>query len=173
MNSAKFIRIDKNLFSCRQELQGLFGIGVKITPSKAQKSATTLKSETAPQKATESENGTADVQLTPLELKLKRAREIQLVYEQDKLFERIDNLVKTFDAQLRILNHDKFQLDITLKNADLRHVTLFEELVLLREFEKREDTLAEKVEGKQQEKMDMQTKVCASGSILTRNFYLF
>lgn len=38
-------------------------------------------------------------------------------------------------------------------------MTLFEELVLLKEYEKREDVLAEKVTNKQQEKLDMQAKV--------------
>ena len=37
-----------------------------------------------------------------------------------------------------------------------RQVTLFEEFVLLKEYEKREDVLASKVSGKQQEKLDMQ-----------------
>ena len=46
-----------------------------------------------------------------------------------------------------------------MKNADLRQVTLFEELVLLKEYEKREDVLAEKVSNKQQEKLEMQAKV--------------
>lgn len=38
-------------------------------------------------------------------------------------------------------------------------MTLFEELVLLKEYEKSEDVLAEKVTSKQQEKLDMQSKV--------------
>jgi hypothetical protein len=38
-------------------------------------------------------------------------------------------------------------------------VTLFEELVLLKEYEKSEDVLADKVSNKQQEKLDMQNKV--------------
>ncbi len=40
-----------------------------------------------------------------------------------------------------------------------RQVTFFEELLLLKEFEKRENVLAAKVESKQQEKLDMQGKV--------------
>jgi hypothetical protein len=43
-----------------------------------------------------------------------------------------------------------------------RHVTLFEELLLLKDFEKQENVLAEKVENKQQEKLDMQAKVTYS-----------
>ena len=40
-----------------------------------------------------------------------------------------------------------------------RQVTLFEELVLLKEYEKREDVIAAKVMSKQQEKLEMQAKV--------------
>ena len=40
-----------------------------------------------------------------------------------------------------------------------RQVTLFEELLLLKDFEKRENVLAAKVDSKQQEKLDMQTRV--------------
>ncbi len=43
-----------------------------------------------------------------------------------------------------------------------RHVTLFEELLLLKDFEKQENLLEAKLEGKQQEKLDMQAKVRAS-----------
>ncbi|XP_053372820.1 cilia- and flagella-associated protein 44-like [Mercenaria mercenaria] len=83
----------------------------------------------------------------------------RLTYEQDRLLNRIADLLKNFDAELRLLRHDKFRLDIIMKNADLRQVTLFEELVLLKEYEKREDVLAEKVTNKQQEKLDMQAKI--------------
>ena len=75
------------------------------------------------------------------------------------MLKKIDELIKNFDAELRLLRHDKFSLDIDLKNADLRHVTLFEELLLLKDFEKQENVLADKVESKNQEKLDMQSKV--------------
>lgn len=50
-----------------------------------------------------------------------------------------------FDAELRVLRHEKLELDVYMKLADLRHVTLFEELLLLKEFEKREDILQERL----------------------------
>ncbi|KAK6165219.1 hypothetical protein SNE40_023570 [Patella caerulea] len=102
---------------------------------------------------------TEEVEPSPLELQLKQVEEIRLVYEQDRLLKRIDELLKTFDAELRLLRHDKFKMDILMKNADLRQVTLFEEFVLLKEYEKREELLADKVSNKQQEKLDMQTKI--------------
>ncbi|XP_064651335.1 cilia- and flagella-associated protein 44-like isoform X2 [Lineus longissimus] len=102
---------------------------------------------------------TQEVELTSLEIKLRKVEQIKLKYEQESLLDRVSNLLQTFDAELHVLRHEKFKLDVIMKNADLRHVTLFEELVLLKEFEKRENVLAAKVEGKQQEKMDMQAKV--------------
>ena len=44
----------------------------------------------------------------------------RLLYERDQLFKKIDELLKNFDAELRVLRHDKFKMDIDLKNADLR-----------------------------------------------------
>ncbi|GFR69194.1 cilia- and flagella-associated protein 44-like [Elysia marginata] len=97
--------------------------------------------------------------MTPLERKIYNIDQIRLAYEQGKLLQDIREIVAKFDAELRLLRHDKFRMDIVMKDADLRQVTLFEELVLLKEYEIREDILAEKVANKQQEKLDMQTKV--------------
>ena len=83
----------------------------------------------------------------------------RVLYRRDQLLRQIGDLLKNFDAELRVLRHSKYKLDIDLKNGDLRHVTLFEELLLLKDFEKQENFLADKVEGKQQEKLDMQAKV--------------
>ncbi|KAK7499820.1 hypothetical protein BaRGS_00008911 [Batillaria attramentaria] len=98
-------------------------------------------------------------ELSPLEKELQLVEQIQLEYEQSRLLSRIEDLVQTFDAELRLLRHQKFKVDTVMKNADLRQVTLFEELVLLKEYEKSEDVLAEKVSAKQQEKLDMQNKI--------------
>ena len=46
----------------------------------------------------------------------------RLEYEQSRLLNRMEELVSTFDAELRILRHQKFKLDIVMKNADLRLV---------------------------------------------------
>ncbi|XP_065931883.1 cilia- and flagella-associated protein 44 isoform X1 [Magallana gigas] len=96
---------------------------------------------------------------SPLEMEMKEAMEIKLIYDQDRLLKRIEELLLNFDAELRLLRHDKFKLDIVMKNADLRQVTLFEEFVLLKEYEKREDVMEAKVTGKQQEKLEMQAKI--------------
>ena len=54
----------------------------------------------------------------------------------------------------------EYLLSLPIKNDVLyRQVTLFEELLLLKDFEKRENMLADRVAARQQEKIDMQNKV--------------
>lgn len=72
---------------------------------------------------------------------------------------KIDEMLGTFDAELRCLYFEKLKLDVDLKNADLRYITLFEEFLLLKEYEKHENLLGNKLAMKQQEKIDQQTKV--------------
>lgn len=53
-----------------------------------------------------------------------------------------------FDAELLLLRHQKLRLDWQLKLADLHQLTLYQELLLLKEFERREDSLQEKLNGR-------------------------
>ena len=59
-------------------------------------------------------------ELTPLEQQFRTMEEIRLVYRQEELIQTIHDLIQSFDAELRMLRHDKFRLDVDLKNADLR-----------------------------------------------------
>jgi len=52
--------------------------------------------------------------------------------------------MRLFDAELCMLRHEKARADVLMKNADLRHVTIFEEFLLLRDFEKTETMLEQK-----------------------------
>lgn len=60
-----------------------------------------------------------------------------------------------FDAELCLLRHEKLCLDIQMKLADLRHVTLFQELLLLKEFEKRENSLQDRLNSCVEEEEDL------------------
>lgn len=81
------------------------------------------------------------------------------MYQQDRLLSKIEEMLSVFDADLRCLYYEKLKLDVDLKNADLRYITLFEEFLLLKEYEKHENLLGNKLAVKQQEKIDQQTKV--------------
>ncbi|OCT93590.1 cilia- and flagella-associated protein 44 [Xenopus laevis] len=98
-------------------------------------------------------------EMSKLEEEIRRTEEIKNLYMQESLIQKIHSLVTEFDAELRILRHQKIKLDVQMKMADLRHITLFEELLLLKEFEKREDILQERVSERIAEKEDMKRKL--------------
>ena len=86
-------------------------------------------------------------------------KETRLRHEQAQLVKIIEHKTRLFDAELKVLRHEKAKLAVFMKNADLRHVTLFEELMLLKEFEKTENELENKLTTKKEEYMDMQAKL--------------
>ncbi|KAI2652935.1 Cilia- and flagella-associated protein 44 [Labeo rohita] len=97
--------------------------------------------------------------LTELEKEMREVEEIRNLCQQDQLFKQMEEAVWRFDAELRVLRHEKLELDVYMKLADLRHVTLFEELLLLKEFEKREDILQERLTTYIQEEEEIRAKM--------------
>ena len=57
------------------------------------------------------------------------------------------------------LCHKKAHLDISMVTADTKHITYFEEMILLKEFEKRETTFTSRYKTKKKEKEAMAGKV--------------
>ncbi len=88
-----------------------------------------------------------------------KAKEIALQFEQDKIFKTIEENIKLFDAELKVLRHEKARISVFMKNADLRHVTIFEEFMLLRDFEKTENSLEQKLTKRKEEHLDVQLKL--------------
>ncbi|XP_017572667.1 cilia- and flagella-associated protein 44 isoform X3 [Pygocentrus nattereri] len=105
------------------------------------------------------ENTHTQEQLTELELEMKHVEEIRSLYMQDTLIKQMEEAVWCFDAELRLLRGEKLRLDVQMKLADLRHVTLFQELLLLKEFEKRENTLQERLNTRMQEETELRLKL--------------
>ncbi|XP_055500679.1 cilia- and flagella-associated protein 44-like [Leucoraja erinacea] len=93
-----------------------------------------------------------------LEEEIKMIEEKTNLYMQTEILRKINELINNFDAELRVLCHQKYKLDIALKMADLRHVTLFEEVLLLKEFEKSEDILQDRVNQRINERVETQMK---------------
>ncbi|XP_004436632.2 PREDICTED: cilia- and flagella-associated protein 44 [Ceratotherium simum simum] len=96
---------------------------------------------------------------TEVELEIMKRDEIKHLYMQQYLTNRIKELIVTFDAELRLLRHQKLKLDTQMKLSDLHHVTLFQEMLLLKNFEKQENTLQERVNSLDREEQDMQWKI--------------
>ncbi|XP_045142087.1 cilia- and flagella-associated protein 44 [Echinops telfairi] len=96
---------------------------------------------------------------TDMEIEIAKRDEVKHVYMQQYLLNRIKELIVTFDAELRILRHQKLKLDTQIKLSDLHHVTLFQEMLLLKNFEKQENILQERVNSLDKEEHDMQCKI--------------
>ncbi|XP_064878214.1 cilia- and flagella-associated protein 44 [Oncorhynchus nerka] len=97
--------------------------------------------------------------VTELEEEMREVEEIRLLYEEESLLEQMSSSMWQFDAELCLLRHEKLWLDIQMKLADLRHVTLFQELLLLKEFEKRENSLQERLNACVEEEEDLRSKL--------------
>ncbi|KAB5533238.1 hypothetical protein PHYPO_G00129510 [Pangasianodon hypophthalmus] len=97
--------------------------------------------------------------LSELEQEMMEVEEIRNLYLQDKLIRQMAEAMCAFDANLCLLRHEKIKLDVQMKLADLRYVTLFEELLLLKEFEKREFTLQERRNACVQEERELRSKM--------------
>ncbi|XP_029301209.1 cilia- and flagella-associated protein 44 [Cottoperca gobio] len=108
------------------------------------------------------EEGTAveeGAELSDLEEELRREEEIRLLHEQDSLLEQMESSVCQFDAELLLLRHQKLRLDCQLKMADLSQLTLYQELLILKEFESREDSLHEKLNTRIKEEISITSKL--------------
>ncbi|XP_054829046.1 cilia- and flagella-associated protein 44 isoform X2 [Eublepharis macularius] len=145
---------------------GMFGSGFLHTPSLKEMeiiargvSMKTMKIASTTAAATPKSFEIERAEPTELELEIAKREEIKNVYLQESLIKRIHELTVTFDAELRLLRHQKLKLDIQMKSADLRHITWFEELLLLKNFEKHEDTLQERVNSLIGEEEEMQSKL--------------
>ncbi|XP_078415672.1 cilia- and flagella-associated protein 44 [Cetorhinus maximus] len=98
------------------------------------------------------------IEPSQLEAEIQIIEEKTNLYLQTAVLKKINDLIKNFDAELRVICHQKCKLDIAMKMADLRHVTLFEEVLLLKEFEKSEDVLQERVNQRITERLETQLK---------------
>ncbi|NXT73472.1 CFA44 protein, partial [Zapornia atra] len=95
---------------------------------------------------------------TEMELEIFKREKIKNLYLQETLIKKINALVINFDAELRFLRHKKLKLDVQMKSADLRHITWFEELLILKDLEKHENLLQGRIKNLLSEQEAMQSK---------------
>jgi len=105
---------------------------------------------------------------TALEVAEARLTRERLVVEKDRLIERRRLTIGSFDAALAELRAEKLKLEADLKTTDLRKLVLFQELVLLKEFEKKDTMLAKRLESKHNEKQEIVAKVADCQEKLTQ-----
>ncbi|NWH19501.1 CFA44 protein, partial [Grus americana] len=96
---------------------------------------------------------------TEMELEIFKREKIKNLYLQETLIKKINALVINFDAELRFLRHKKLKLDVQMKIADLRHITWYEELLILKNLEKHENLFQGRVNTLTREQEAMQSKL--------------
>jgi WD40 repeat protein len=90
-----------------------------------------------------------------MEIAQEKVRKQQLVHERKTLLEKIEYAIFTFDTALASLRREKLKLDIDLKTTDMKLLTLYQELTLLKEFEENENTLLGKVQKARTQKVQV------------------
>ncbi|KAJ9448631.1 hypothetical protein DIPPA_70151 [Diplonema papillatum] len=82
----------------------------------------------------------------------------QLLFDKKKLQRKIEKTITTFDDIIDELRREKFKLEGDLKMADMKILLLYRELVLLKEFKKRDEILTKKLEEHRNEKLEVTRK---------------
>jgi len=102
-----------------------------------------------------------------VKMEMAWARE-KLTFERKKILERRAKAIASFDTALGELRTERLKLAADLKTTDLRKLVLFQELLLLKEFEKKDVSLAKKLETKHLEKSEIVAKVAECQDKLTQ-----
>jgi len=100
-----------------------------------------------------------EYEMSELEQIEAHIRKVQLQYEKEKMIEKIEQTVQAYDEAIRNLRRERFKLEADIKMMDLRMLVLLQELQLLKEFEKRDNALVTKLNGKREEKADIASKI--------------
>ena len=72
----------------------------------------------------------------------KQIMKIELQFEKEQVRGEVDTLINDFDTEIREMQKEKYRLESDLKNADLKLILLFEELILLKSMEERDQDLS-------------------------------
>jgi len=72
---------------------------------------------------------------------MRQIRRIELQYEREQLEAEINSLINNFDEEIKEMQKEKYRLESDLKNAEMKLILFFEELILLKSMENRDQEL--------------------------------
>ena len=72
---------------------------------------------------------------------MRQIRRIELIFERDQINQEIDSLINAFDDEIKEMQKEKYRLESDLKQAEMKLVIFFEELILLKSMESRDQEL--------------------------------
>lgn len=64
-----------------------------------------------------------------------------MIYERDQILSEIESLINAFDDEIKEMQKEKYRLESDLKQAEMKLVIFFEELILLKSMESRDQEL--------------------------------
>ncbi|KAJ3128012.1 Cilia- and flagella-associated protein 44 [Nowakowskiella sp. JEL0407] len=94
-----------------------------------------------------------------LEVREDDRKRKELIFERDMIKKRLNQRIVEFDDVLEILSKQRAHLEGELKFADMKLLLLYREWALLKEFEKHDNFLAEKLVAKKSEKNEIDSKI--------------
>ena len=69
---------------------------------------------------------------------MKEIKKIELIYERDQLNSECSDLINNFDDEIKEMQKEKYRLESDLKNAEMKLILFFEELILLKSMESKD-----------------------------------
>ena len=94
----------------------------------------------------------AKVQNTEIDQEFAQIRHIELVFEKEQKKKDIEEIIKAFDDEIREMQKEKYRLESDLKNAEMKLILFFEELILLKSMESKDISLTKRLASCRQEK---------------------
>jgi hypothetical protein len=94
----------------------------------------------------------AKAQSTDIDKEFAQIKHIELVFEKEQKKKEIDELISAFDDEIREMQKEKYRLESDLKNAEMKLILFFEELILLKSMESKDIQLTKRLASCRQEK---------------------
>lgn len=103
------------------------------------------------QKVSQARKG-AKHQDTELDKEFAQIKQIELIYEKDMKKKEIDDIINAFDDEIKEMQKEKYRLESDLKNAEMKLILFFEELIFLKSMEEKDVSLTKRLAACRQEK---------------------
>lgn len=89
---------------------------------------------------------------TELDEEYDQIMRIELQYEKSQLKSESEQLLSDFDSEIKEMQKEKYRLESDLKNAEIKLILLFEELILLKSMEQKDQELTAQLTSNRQQK---------------------
>lgn len=86
-------------------------------------------------------------------------RSHQRMYEQKRIFDKINAQIDIFDEEITKLSAERYEVEVKAKFKEIFLLTLNHELMILKDFERKEEILVDEVERKDMEKKQLSFRI--------------